>query len=365
MARRPIRSSAETRGYAIREEIQRWRVVLAVVVFVAFLVVAAVGYYVIEGGYTWLEAFYMTVITVATVGYHVVGKEELSNAGKVWTIFVIAGGLGSGGVAMSLIVAAVVEGKVRRILGRRELERKIAALSGHVIVCGYGRVGQTVACQLRKAGRDVVAVEGNPDRTRQAEADGMLYVLGDAQEEATLLAAGVRRAWALIGTLADDAANVFLTLSARGLSPGLRIIARAQQAATQDKLTKAGASRVICPLIIGANRIADVVLRPAMVDFVEMAHKGVDLEMDQLTMRQESPMVGRTLRELALPSRVGAMVVAVRRPDGQAVYNPGPDLALAAGDTLVLIGKKGVASAIQELGGAPNEAANGSERQRR
>ncbi|KPK85784.1 MAG: hypothetical protein AMJ81_02790 [Phycisphaerae bacterium SM23_33] len=346
-------------GLGVREDFQRRRVIVAVGVFVVFLGVASAGYYLIEGGYTWLEAFYMTVITVATVGYHVVKKDELSDPGKLWTIFVIAGGLGSGGVAMSLIVAAVVEGRVRRILGRRQLERKIAALTGHVIVCGYGRMGQKAACELHEAARDVVVVEVNPDRTRQAEGDGMLYVLGDAQEEAVLSAAGVERAQVLIATLPDDAANVFLTLSARGLSPALRIIARAQEAATQDKLLKAGASRVVCPLSIGANRIADVVLRPAMVDFVEMAHKGLELEMDQLTLSDDSAMAGRTLRELALPARVGAMVVAVRRPDGQAVYNPGPDLALAAGDTLVLIGKKGVAVAIQELGCPQAEAGRG------
>jgi voltage-gated potassium channel len=358
MIGKPGTAKLKGSGTRVREQGQRLRVLAAVTVFFAFLLVATVGYYLIEGDYTWLEALYMTVITVAMVGYHVVGegKEELSDPGKLWTIFVIGGGLCSGAVAMSLIVAAVVEGRVRRILGRRQLQQRIAALSGHVVVCGYGRMGQSVARQLREAGRQVVVVDDDAARTTQAEADGMLYLLGDAQDEAALIAAGVQRAQVLIATLPDDAASVFVTLTARSLSPHIRVIARAQQATTQDKLAKAGASRVICPMIIGANRIADVVLRPAMVDFVEMAQKGVNLELDQLTLREESGMVGRTLRELGLPSRVGAMVVAVRRPDGEAVYNPGPDLALAAGDTLVLIGKKGVASAIQGLGNSASKA---------
>lgn len=338
---------------------QRHLVIVAVAVFVGFILLATAGYYFIEGDYTWLESLYMTVITVATVGYHVVKKPELSDAGKVWTMFVIAGGLGSGGVAMSLVVAAIVEGRVRRILGRRQLERKIAALSGHVIVCGYGRTGQKVASELRGAGRSVVVVESDPGRTTQAEADGMLYVLGDAHEEATLVAAGVARAETLIATLANDAGNVFVTLSARGLNPALRIIATAREASTQDTLGRAGASRVVCPVIIAANRMADVVLRPAMVDFVEMAHKGVELEMDKLTLAADSPMVGQTLRELSLPSRVGAMVVAVSRSDGHAVYNPGPDVALAGGDTLVLIGRKGIAGVIEKLGPTGTDAVAG------
>jgi len=324
------------------------RAYVAAAIFAGFLVIASIGYRVAEG-YGWLDAAYMTIITVGTVGYHVVGKVELSQVGKVWTIFVIAGGLTSGGVAMSLVVAAIVEGRVRRVLGRQHLERHIAALSDHVIVCGYGRMGSRVAASLGEAGETVVVLDKDPERTSQAEADGMLYVLGDAEEEAALTAAGIERAKIVVAALGTDADNVFLTLSARGLNTSVRVIARARDARTQDKLVKAGASRVVCPDIIGANRIVDVVVRPAMVDFVEMAHKGLELEMDSLTVAADCSMVGRTLRELSLPSRVGAMVAAVRRAAGQAVYNPGPDFTVAVGDTLVLIGRKGVASQIQQL----------------
>ena len=260
---------------------------------------------------------------------------------------------------MSLIVAAVVEGRIRGVLGRRELERKIAALSGHVIVCGYGHMGRHVACALREAGLKVVAVDTNADRTRLAEQDGVLYVLGDAQEEDVLRAAGVERAPPPIAALTSDAENVFVTLSAHGLNPELRVIARAREVATQDKLTKAGAQRVVCPQVIGANRIVDVVLRPAMVDFVEMAHQGVELEMDQLTVQAGSGMVGKTLRELALPARTGAMVVAVRRLAGEAVYNPGPDFVVDGGDTLILIGKRGAATAVDQLERPRPDAGNG------
>jgi len=324
------------------------RLGISVAVFVAFLMLAAVGYRLIEKGGTWLDAVYMTAITVGTVGYREV-PGELSSWGRIWTIFVITGGLLTGAVMLSLVVAMIVEGQVRRIFGRRLLNRKIASLQGHVIICGYGRMGSLAAAQLADAGRDVVVVEADAERTALAEQAGLLYLLGDAQDEAILEAAGIGRAEVLVAVVADDASNVFVTLSARQLNPDVRILARAQDASTQNKLLKAGATRVVCPQTIGANRIADIVLRPAVVDFVEMAHRGVDLEMDQLELGGQSGLIGRTLKQLALPQRIGVHVVAVRRADGQTAYNPRPDLQLAAGDTLVLIGERGVATAVQKL----------------
>jgi len=338
-------------GLSGHDRTHRVRIVAAASVFLAFIGVATIGYYVIRSDYTLLDALYMTVITITTAGHREVGERALGPAGQGWTIFVLAGGITSGAVVMSLVVAALIEGRVRRVLGRRQLERQIASISGHVIVCGYGRMGSMVARDIATAGQAIVVVDVSPERTTQAEADGLLYMLGDAEEESVLLAAGVERAIALVAALPDDAANVFVTLSARGLNAQMRVIARAQEATTQDKLVRAGASRVVCPQIIGANRVVDVLLRPALVDFVELAHRGVDLEMDELTLKDGCGMVGKTLRDLSLPSRVGAMVVAVRHPDGTALYNPKPDVSLSGGDTLILIGQRGVAAAIEALEG--------------
>jgi voltage-gated potassium channel len=161
--------------------------------------------------------------------------------------------------------------------------------------------------------------------------------------------AGVERASHLVACLPTDADNVFLALTARQLNPRLIIISRAEQLSTQNKLLRAGATRVICPHIIGATRMADVILRPAVVDFFDVAHKGVDLEMDQFVVTPGSQLAGQTLRELALPARTGAMVVAVHSVDGHTLYNPRPDLSLVAGDTLILVGQRGVAEAVQRL----------------
>jgi voltage-gated potassium channel len=322
---------------------------IGIVIFLVLIMVSSVGYKLIQKDYTWMDAIYMAVITIGEVGYAEMGPRGLSFWGRVWNIFVILTSLVLVTTALSLIVAALVEGRVRDIFGRRQLERKIASLSGHVIVCGYGRMGQVVARDVARAGKDVVVVDLQPERTSEAGEQGLMYVLGDAREEEVLKEANIQRAGCLVATLPDDADNVFLTLSARGLRADLPIFARAQELATQNKLVKAGANRVISPVMIGAGRLADLILRPAMVDFVEMAHRGLNLEMDQLTLLPDSKMVGRTLRELALPAKVGAVVVAILHSDGKITYNPGPDVGLKVGDTLVMVGKRGVAGALQTL----------------
>jgi len=325
------------------------RIALPSALLVVFVFVASMGYIVLEPEYTWLEAVYMTVITIATVGFKEV--HELGPAGQLWTIFVIAGGLVTGGAVISMLAGMVVEGQLRRILGRRQLERRIERLSGHAIICGYGQMGMAVAGELQAAGRDVVVVDKSPEQLEAAELVGLLYVRGDAQEEAILKAAGIENAGVLVAALSTDAENVFLTLTAHQANPKLTIVARAMNETSQKKLRIAGATRVVCPQTIGATRMVDVVLRPAVVDFVEMAHKGVDLELDELRLRgpEQTSLVGKTLRELELPRRVGVQVVAIRRADGQAVYHPGPDETLQAGDRLVLIGQRGVAEAVQAL----------------
>lgn len=326
----------------------RARVGLPLVALVGFILISSAGYWLIEPAYSFADGLYMTVITVTTTGFREV--HPLGRGGQAWTMFVVAGGLVLGGVVLTSIGSMIIEGQVRRILGRRQLERKIETLSGHVIICGYGRMGELIAEELKRAGRDVVVVDSDPDRTAEAESDGLVYVLGDAEEEEILTQAGIARASTLIAALRNDANNVFVTLTARELNTKLRIVARAQLPTTQDKLIKAGATRVVCPQEIGATRVADVVLRPALVDFVEMAHQGVDLEMDQLEIQEGSGLVGQTLADLALPRRIGATVVAVRRADGETVYRVKPRLTLQAGDVLILVGQRGAADAAAKIG---------------
>ena len=210
-------------------------------------------------------------------------------------------------------------------------------------------MGRLVTDELVKAGKQVVIIDNDDVQTQAAETAAMLYVLGNAATDEVLLAAGVKRADVVVTTLPTDAENVFVTLSAREINPDLHIIAVAREMSTQDKLIKAGAHRVVCAHTLGASRMAAVVLRPAVVDFVEMAGQGGEIEMDQVNLAAGSRLVGKSLKELELPHRVGVHVCAVQRSGGDPVYQPAPDFVLAAGDTLVLIGPRGSASAVEAM----------------
>jgi len=323
------------------------RLLWPVGILIGFIIVATVGYRLLNPERSWLDASYMTIISVSTVGLREV--YPVSETGMVWTLIVIVGGLVTGAVAMSMIVAMIVEGQVRIIFGRRQLQRRIASLSGHVIVCGYGRMGGLVTDELVNAGKKVVIIDNDDVQTQLAEAAGLLYVLGNAETDDILGTAGVERASVVVTTLPSDAENVFVTLSAREINPNLRIIAVAREISTQDKLMKAGADRVVCAHTLGASRMAAVVLRPAVVDFVEMAGQGGEIEMDQVNLAAGSKLVGKSLKDLELPHRVGVHVCAVQRSNGEPVYQPAPDLVLAAGDTLVLIGPRGSAAAVEAM----------------
>lgn len=323
--------------------------VLAVfVLLVTVICVSTAGYVIIEyPNYSFLDALYMTVITVSTAGHQEV--HPLSDNGHIWTIFVVVIGVLTGAMFLSLLAAMVVEGQIRRVFGRRQLENKIKSLSGHTIVCGYGRIGQMVVADLRTAGKRVVVIDIDPERTAALEAADLLYVLGDAQDEEVLDAAGLARAGELIAALPTDAENVLVSLTARQQSPDVRIVARAREAGSEKKMLQAGATRVVCPHIMGASRIVDIVLRPAVVDFFEVAKKGVDLEMDQIVLGADSELVGKSLRDLELPKRAGVHVAAIRRSSGETIYRPSSNVTLAAGDTVILFGQSGSAATLRDL----------------
>ena len=343
-----VNTTDSSSSYRPRKRLWLRRLVWLLAVSVIFLTVSTGGYMVIEKGYTFLDGLYMTMITITSVGFTEI-RGPLSEAGRVWTIFVIVIGVALVAMVVSGVVAVFVEGQIREVFGRQQLQQKIAKLKGHVIVCGFGRVGALVANRLTEAGREVVVVDKSEEVITAVQEADLLYVQGDAQEEDVLEKAGVQRAESLITALTTDAENVFVTLSARAANAELRIITRAQQVTSESKLHKAGATRVICPQAIGANRMAQVVLRPAVVDFTELAQTGAELAVDQITVGPNSPLVDRPLRELELPTRFGVHVVAMQRQGGQRVYNPTPEVRLAVGDVVILVGRTGAAEAMQAL----------------
>jgi len=326
----------------------RQRLIVSLLILAGVFVGGTTGYMLLDGASAG-DAAYMTLITLSTVGYHEV--IELDRVGRLWTSAIIVFGIGAVSVAFTSLVTLFVGGEVRAVLGRRKVQSKIDHLSGHAILCGFGRMGAMAVDKLKDRGTEVVVVERKAALQPEIDSLDLLYVIGDATEEATLQAAGLQQARALVTVLPTDADNVFVTLTARGLHQNLHIVARAEQPRTEAKLRSAGADRVICPQVIGARRIADILTRPNVVDFFEIAARGVELEMDEYRVERGSVLEGKTLRDAALRQATGAMVVAIMRAEGTSVYQPGPEEVIRTGDTLILIGRTGSSTRLEQFNG--------------
>ena len=299
----------------------------------SIFVAGTIGYAVL--GFGVLDAMYQTVTTITTVGFREV--EPFGRAEKWFTMALIVLGVGTVLYTFTLAVQLVVEGQLGDILGRRRMDRKIAQLRDHVVVCGLGRVGRAATADIRAGGRDVVVVDADADRL--AGVDGYV-VIGDATLDATLRAAGVDRASALVAALSSDAANLFVTLSGRSMKPDLFIVARAREDDSVPKLTRAGADRVVNPQELGAARMASFVIQPNVAEFVDvvMHERSMEFRMQEVELTDASPLSGRSLRDANLRQATNVLVLAVRQPDGSFVANPDPATVLSSKDVIIAVG---------------------------
>jgi voltage-gated potassium channel len=281
----------------------------------------------------------MTIITVTTVGYKEV--HDLSRAGEVLTVVVLISGVGAALYTFTLLATVVVEGGLPKRLQRRRHQRMLETITDHFIICGYGRIGSIVARQFRRQRIRFVVIERNAERVQAAIEDGALGVEADASREDVLKRVGIERARGLIAAVGTDAENVYAVLTARVLRPELFIIGRAETEDATLKLKRAGADRVISPYQIGGLQIAQTALRPAVVDFMELATSAENLElgMEQITIAAGSAMAGRTIVEASLRQRHGVIVVGIQREDSRMEFNPEPDTAIRPGDKLVVLGR--------------------------
>ena len=311
---------------------------LAVVLLASIIAGGTLGYVLVEGWSAW-DAFYMTIITVTTVGYREV--HDLSRAGQILTVFLLLGGVGAALYTFSLLVTAIVEGGLPKRLQRRRQTHMIETLTDHFIICGFGRIGSIVARAFRHQGVPFVIVERQSDRVIAAVEQGMLAVEADASREEVLRQVGIERARGLIAAVGTDAENVYTILTARVLRPELFIVGRAETEDSVRKLQHAGASRVISPYQIGAMQMAQTAMRPAVVDFVELATSSDSLElaMEEITVAARSSLVDRSIVEANLRQRFGAIVVAIQRGNQHMDFNPEPETAIRAGDKLVVLGR--------------------------
>lgn len=311
----------------------KWPLITVLVVICA----GTVGYALIEH-WSWFDALYMTVITVGTVGFG--ETHPLSTAGRAFTIVLILAGVGALGFSLAQFIDFLLEGHVTGYLEGRRMQKRIESLQGHTIVAGFGRVG-SVACQaLADEGGEFVIVDTSPTANEEARDSGWLFVHGDATEEETLLAAGLESAGSIITALSGDAENLFVTVTARGLNPDVFIVARSSHASTEPKLLKAGANRTITPNVIGGRRMAAMVMRPTVSDYIDIvsAGEGVGYRLQELELMPDSCFVGKTLAQARIRELTGAQVVAVLGQDGTVNGNPGPDTLISAGEKLVVLG---------------------------
>jgi voltage-gated potassium channel len=299
----------------------------------AVLVVGTVGYLLF--GMSFTEAVYQTVTTVTTVGFEEV--QDFDAPRQWFTIVIILTGVSAALYTFTLGFQTVVDGTLRDVVGRRFMNREIGQLSGHTVVCGWGRVGRAVAADLVAAGHDVVVVDVDTERLRSIPYP---TVLGDATLDETLRRAGIERARALVGALEGDAENLFVTLSSRAITPQLFIVARARQNESIPKLANAGADRVVNPQELGAARMASFVARPHVAEFVDvvMHERSLEFRMQEFEVPDHSPLAGTTLRDADLRRQAGVLILAVRLPDGTFTANPDPAMVIEPKHVLIAVG---------------------------
>jgi voltage-gated potassium channel len=320
---------------------------LAIALFFSVCAVGTVGYWAIED-WTLADAFYMTMITVTTVGYREV--HAMSRAGELWTVVILLAGVATLFYTASTLMALIVEGGLHTHLKERRFNRMLEELKDHFILCGYGRIGSIIADEFKKQQVPYIVIDRDPARVHEIIEGGGMAVAADASREDVLVRVGIHRARGLIAAVSTDAENVYTVLSARVLHPELFIIARVESEDAEAKLRRAGADRVISPYHLGGIQMAATALRPAVVDFMRLATTSdrLDLAAEQVEVGADAPFVGKSLRDANLRQAFGVIVVAINRADGQMQFNPSPEDMLRAGDQLVLLGDSTQLKALEE-----------------
>lgn len=306
------------------------------ITFLAIIIIGTIGYSILVEDWNVIDALYMTIITISTTGFREV--HPLTIPGKIFTIFLIISGVGTLAYTGGRTVQLLVETQLFR---RRRMSRKLVELKDHHIVCGYGRVGRGICDELHAAKTPFVVIEKEPEKIDQIIVQGFLFVNGDATSDDILISAGLKRAKGLVATLATDAENVFTTLSAKNINPNIFIVARAMAEETESKLMKAGANRVVKTAELGAQRMTNLLLRPGVVDFIDLVafKKGPDLSIEEVSVRADSPLVNHTLGESPIRQNLNIIIVAIVREDKEYIYNPNSATVIKKGDRLIAIGK--------------------------
>lgn len=309
-------------------------------ILLTIVVVSVLGYRFL-GDYTWIESIWMTVITLSSVGYGERPAAESSPYLLLFSCAVIILGISAVGYTFGGFLQMLAHGEIDEALGIHRLNKEVSRLSDHVIICGYGRIGQILASNLQKEQFPFVILEKDPDAQAEARALGYLCVLGDATSDDMLLKSGIERARTVVCGLPADTANVFIVLTCRGLNPDIQIIARAETVSSESKMIQAGADRTVMPAIIGAHQMARMITRPSTADLVHLLsqQEGISVEMDEYKMTGNCRLIGVSVRESGARS-FNLLIIAVTKANGEMLFNPDADYCFEDQDTVILMGPK-------------------------
>lgn len=315
------------------------RLGIALLFVLLLFLIGTFGFHLIEG-FDLLQSFYLTSITLTTIGYG--DYYPHTRGGMVFTIFLVLFGVGTMLYTVGLLAETIIEGRLQILLGRGRLRKMIDKMENHYIICGCGRIGYLICRELRLEQVDFVVIEKNPEVFQKIDEEGFACIKGDATQDRTLVSAGIKKAKGIVTVLPSDAENLYVILTAKELNPDLYILSRAEEEESERRLLRAGANRVVSPYILGGMKMAMAIVRPAIMDFIEIStsRQNLELRMEEFALGEKSPLVGKTLEESGIRQLFGLIIVAVKKDSGKMTYNPTAGYRIEKGDQLVAIGEE-------------------------
>jgi voltage-gated potassium channel len=302
------------------------------------ILVGTFGYQLIEG-WNFLESLYTTIQTISTVGYG--DYTPQTGEGKLFTIILIIFGVGTMLYTVGMLAETMIEGRLRALAGKGKQGKMIEKMKNHYIICGCGRIGQLICRELKADKMEFIVIDSDPEVIQKIEEEGFVYYRGDATQDKSLLGAGIKRAKGIICVLPTDAENLYVILTAKELNPDIYVLSRSEEEESEHRLLRAGADRVMSPYILGGMRMAMAILRPAMLDFIEIttSRQSLELRMEEMSVCDGSPIIGKSLEESEIRHNFGLIIVAVKKESGKMIFNPLASYVIEKGDKLIAMGE--------------------------
>jgi voltage-gated potassium channel len=314
------------------------KLLIASLLLFFIIVLGTVGYVVLEG-WSIIDSFYTTVTTISTVGYG--DFTPATWQGRLFTVLLVLFGVGTMLYSVSMFAEMMVEDRLKKVLGRGSMENRIERMKNHYIICGFGRMGSLICRELAEEKAPFVIIEKNPDVIQRLDDEGYVYLKGDATDDKSLLRAGIKRAKGVVCVLSTDAENLYVILTAKELHAGIYILSRCEEEVSEHRLLRAGADRVVSPYKMGGMRMAMAILKPAMMDFIEITtrRQSLELRMEEMPLGENSSFIGKSLEAAEIRKSYGLIIVAVKKDSGKMIFNPQAGYVIEKGDRLIALGE--------------------------